>query len=179
MEMMSELQDEGRNSSTINRIISAGTTALGYTQRAGLHEVAVPSFDRLDEGEARLVWFTKDEVGRMAHISRDLFGDRWGNDLADAILVSAYTGIRQGELMKLKSEDYDATNQQLWIGGKAERRTKSNKVRNVRLHPIVEPIIINRLDQERLFGDDWNNKDQLYGAFKKVRKVAGFSEDYV
>ncbi len=180
LQLMADLQDEGRNTSTINRIVSAGTTAVGFSGRAGLHEIVVPKFDRLKEGESRLTWFTKDDVDKLAHISRDLFGHVWGEDLADAILVSAYLGCRQGELLKLKADDYDAHNNQIWIGGKPGRVTKSKNVRNISLHPRIEPIIINRLDsRDRLFGDDWNNKDQLYSAFKKVRKVAGFDEDYV
>ena len=49
MELMSTMEDEGRSSSTINRIVSAGTTALNYTRLAGLHEVDCPKFARLKD----------------------------------------------------------------------------------------------------------------------------------
>jgi integrase len=96
------------------------------------------------------------------------------------MLVSAYTGIRQGELLKLKSADYDSAHDQIWIGGKPGRLTKNAKgVRNITLHPKIQKIILDRLDQEYLFRGDWDNKDQLYRNFCKVRQIAGFSEDYV
>lgn len=180
MEFIADMQENGRSGSTINRIISAGTTVLKFTKLAGLHEVECPAFQRCKEGEHRLTYFSKDEVDALAAISRDIYGDTWGNDLADAILVSAWTGVRQGELLKLKSEDYDSALDQLWIGGKPGRVTKGRNVRNVGLHPKIKPIILKRCEsRSTLFGDDWSNKDHLYRNFKKVRKLAGHSEDYV
>jgi len=179
MEMMSTMEDEGRSGSTINRIVSAGTAALNYTRLAGLHEVDLPKFARLKEGSHRLTWFTKEQVDKLAEVSRDLYGDRWGHNLADAILVSAYTGVRQGELLKLRPADYDPVLNALVIGGKPWNQTKSGKVRNITVSDKIRGIIHARLGEKRLFHDDWNNKDQLYSAFKKVRTYAGFDDSYV
>ena len=179
IEFKSTLEDEGRSGGTINRILSAGSTVLNYTRMAELHNVVVPKFERADETAQRLTWFTKDQVDRLAHLSRDLYGDRWGDNLADAMLVSAYTGLRQGELLKLRPADYDPALDALIIGGKPWNRTKSGKVRQLPVNDKIRPIVMNRLNQSRLFHDDWNNKDQLYGAFKKVRHAAGFTDDYV
>ena len=179
LELKAELE-EGRSGSTVNRILSAGSTVFNFTHLAGLHTYKMPVFPRAEEGACRIEWFTKDDVDQLCSISRDLFGDRWGDDLADAMLVSAYTGIRQGELLKLKSEDYDSAHSQLWVGGKTGRLTKNAKgVRNITLHPKIQKIILDRLDRDYLFKDDWSNKDHLYRNFCKVRKIAGFSEDYV
>jgi integrase len=179
LELKAELE-EGRSGSTVNRILSAGSTVFNFTHLAGLHKYDMPVFPRAQEGACRIEWFTKDDVDRLCSVSRDLFGDRWGDDLADAMLVSAYTGIRQGELLKLKSCDYDSAHQQIWIGGKPGRLTKNAKgVRNITLHPKIQKIILDRLDQEYLFRANWDNKDQLYRNFCKVRKIAGFSDDYV
>ena len=112
----------------------------------------------------------------MAEIAVDVY-DR--QDLADAILFSAYTGVRQGELLKLRSDDVDVARSQIWVGGKPTLVTKGKNVRNVTLHPKIEQIVMNRLHQTYLFRDDWSNKDQLYAAFKKVRKQAGIAEDHV
>ena len=177
MAFQAELQDESRTGGGVNRIISAGTTAMKYSRLAGLHEYDCPKFQRCDENEARLHWFSKEDVDKLAFTARDLYGDRWGNDLADAILVSAYTGVRQGELLKLRPTDYNESLDALMIGGQAFNITKPGKVRQLALNDKIRPIILNRLDQSRLF--DWTNKDQLYSAFKKVRREAGFSEDYV
>ncbi len=179
LEMKAELE-EGRSGSTVNRILSAGSTVFNFTKLAGLHSYKMPDYPRAEEGASRIEWFTKEDVDRLCFLSRDLFGDRWGDDLADAMLISAYTGVRQGELLKLKSSDYDPAHDQIWIGGKPGRLTKNAKgIRNITLHPKVQSIIQNRLDRDYLFRDDWSNKDQLYRAFMKVRKIAEFSEDYV
>ena len=176
MELRATLEDEGRSGSTINRIISAGTTVMKFTHLAGLHTQVCPKFERAKEGEHRLTYFTKQQVSLMAEIAVDVY-DR--QDLADAILFSAYTGVRQGELLKLRSDDVDVARSQIWVGGKPTLVTKGKNVRNITLHPAIEQIVMNRLHQTYLFRDDWSNKDQLYAAFKKVRKQAGISEDHV
>ena len=176
MEFKAEMEDEGRSGSTINRILSAGTTVMKFTNLAGLHTHVCPKFERAEEGEHRLTYFTKEQVSLMAEIAVDLY-DR--QDLADALLFSAYTGVRQGELLKLRSDDVDVARSQIWVGGKPTLVTKGKNVRNVTLHPKIEQIVMNRLDRDYLFRDDWANKDALYRVFKKVRKQAGLGEDYV
>ena len=112
----------------------------------------------------------------MASIATDIY-DR--QDLADAIVFSAYTGVRQGELLKLRSEDVDVARSILWVGGKPTLVTKGKNCRSIPLHPLVQPIVENRLDRTFLFKDDWANKDALYRVFKKVRKQAGIADDHV
>ena len=139
-----------------------------------------PLFDRLKEGEARLIYFSKEEVERIVTAAVDIFGRQ---DLADAILVSAYAGVRQGELLKLRAEDVDWTTNSLWIGGKPDRRTKGGECRPIPIHDRIAPILRERSrdgePSSRLFGDDWANKDQLYGTFCKVRDFVGIAPDHV
>ena len=175
-EFIGELQDKHLSSSTINRIISVASTAIQWTRKAELHSVTWPNVDRLKEGEHRLTYFTKEQVQRMAFVAIDVF-DR--KDLADAIVFSAYTGVRQGELLKLKPEDIDLSMQLVWVGGKPGRETKGRNVRSVPIHPLVDPILQNRLSNRFLFGDDWNNKEQLYRQFAKVREQCQIPSDYV
>lgn len=176
LEFIAEMKDEGRNGSTINRIISAGRTVMDTSRKGELHAYATPEIERQREGEARMTWFTKEEVQKMAYLATSVF-DR--KDLADAIVFSAYTGVRQGELLKLKAEDVDLAHDLIWIGGKPKRETKGNNVRSVFIHELVRPILLDRLDRTYLFGDDWANKDQLYKRFKKVRAYAGIADDKV
>jgi integrase len=180
LQLIADLQDEHPqwSTSTINRVISAGTTVLKTCNKAGLTSVQCPVFDRLKEGESRLTWFSKEQVDHMAHIAVDVY-DR--TDLADAILVSAYTGVRQGELLKLRSEDVDLDTNTLWVGGKPDRKTKGGEVRALPIHDRIRPILERRKGEpfKLLFGDDWNNKDQLFAAFKKVRNLCGITEDHV
>ena len=164
------------STSTVNRVTSAARTVLNNTYKAGLHNVAPPPFDRLKEGEARYTYFTKDQVERMAFIAATKFDSP---DLGEAIIISAYAGPRQGELLNLKREDVDLAANRLWIGGKPKRETKGKNVRAVPIHPLVQSILNNRLDREYLFRDDWANKDQLYNLFKKVRDYCDIPADYV
>lgn len=179
IEFKAEMEDQHRSGATINRILSAGSTVLKHCRLAGEIDWDCPKFPRAEESEHRLTWWTKEEVDRMALISRDIYGDRWGHDLADAMLVSAWTGLRQAELLNLRTDDYDPALNALVIGGKPWNRTKSGKVRNIKVSKKIEPIIQNRLAEGRLFKDDFSNKDQLYSRFKKVRDLAGFDESYV
>ena len=178
VEFQAELQDEhpSWSTSTVNRVTSAASAVLRYTFKADLHSVKPPEYDRLKEGEARFTYFTKEEVDQMAFVAVDVFNRE---DLAHAILVSAYAGPRQGELLKLKSEDVDLAADLLWIGGKPKRETKGKNVRSIPIHPKIRSLLASRLDRRYLFRDDWTNKDQLYNAFKKVRKHCGIAEDYV
>ena len=176
LEMKATMEDEGRSGSTINRIISAGTTVLKFTALAGLHNIACPKFERAKEGEHRLTYFSKAQVDEMAAAAVDIF-DR--QDLADAIVFSAYTGVRQGELLKLRSADVDVALDQLWVGGKPTLVTKGKNCRNIPFQDRSRPIVMNRLSRDYLFKDDWLNKDDLYRSFKKVRKYCGITEDYV
>ena len=163
--------------STVNRILSVATTVLKRTNESGLHSVELPHFKRQKEGEGRLVWFSKDQVEKMAFHATDVFGRE---DLSEAIIFAAFTGLRQAEMLKLKPEDIDLDKGIIYVGGKPKNTTKTGNCRMVPIHSKVLPILENRLNnRRRIFGDDWLNKDQLYRAFRKVRKYCGISEDYV
>ena len=176
LELIADMKNQGRASNTILHILSAATTVLRFTKLADLHDIAVPDFERPKPGEHRLTWFTKEDVQKLAFTAVDVFGRQ---DLADAIVFSAYTGVRQGELLKLKSTDWDVTHSQIWVGGKPGRVAKAKNVRAIALNPKVKDIVMDRLDRSFLFKGDWTNKDQLYAAFKKVRDYCGFEDDLV
>lgn len=175
MNLQEELQDEGKSTSTVNRICSNGTHVLKESYLAGLHGTPCPPFKRLKEGKHRLTWFTKDQVEDMAYTAVHVF-DRI--DLAEAILWSAYTGCRQGELMKLRGRDLDLINNRLWIGGKPEQVTKPRDVRAILLADRIKEIAQRRASNDYLFRDDFETKDRLYYAFKKVRDHLGIPEDH-
>jgi len=175
-EFIAELQGKYLSNATINRIISVGSTAINWTREAEEHNVTWPRVARLKEGQCRMTYFTKEEVARMVFVSVDVF-DR--ADLADALIVSAYTGVRQGELLKLKPEDIDLSMNLIWVGGKPGRETKGRNVRSIHIHPLVQPILENRLSNRYLFGDDWNNKEQLFRQFVKVREHCQIPSDHV
>ena len=175
MELQEELLDEGKSSSTVNRICSVGTHVMKETHLAELHKTPCPKFKRLKEGEHRLTWFTKEDVEKLVFTAINVF-DR--SDIADAIVFSAFTGVRQAELLKLKSRDLDLDKWQIWIGGKPDAVTKARNVRCVGLPERIRDIVLVRKDNHKLFGCDWDTKDQLYYHFCKVRDHAGFSPDH-
>ena len=108
-----EFEDEGKSDATINRIVSAVSTVLNHCAFDGLIPTP-PRFRRRKEIEGRITYYTKDEVDQLYHASLDPFQR---DDLADIVLVAAYTGMRQGELLKLRARDVDLGLNTIFVGG--------------------------------------------------------------
>ena len=177
IELQQDLLDENRSTSGVNRIVSIASHVMRETFQAELHKTPLPSFKRLKEGKYRMAWFTKPQVEQMYSAAIEIFDNQ---PLADALVFSAYTGIRQGELLKLKGEDVDLTNSCVWVGGKPDRLNKGNEGgRAIPIADRIMPIVLARKDQRRMFGEDWNGKDQLYYNFQKVRDHVGIPADHV
>ena len=173
-----ELEDEGKSDATINRVVSAVSTVLNHCAFDGL--IAQPSkFRRRKESEGRPLFYTKEQVDQMYDISKDIFQR---DDLADIMMVGAYTGMRQGELLKLKVKDIDWSLNTIHVGGRPDVKTKAANYRTVPIHEKVSDILRSRYDglagTVRVF-DDWHDKDQLLRAFNKVRRFAGIEDTYV
>ena len=173
-----ELEDEGKSDATINRVVSAVSTVLNHCAFDGLIESPC-KFRRRKESEGRPLFYTKEQVDSMVEISRDVFQR---DDLADIMIVGAYTGMRQGELLKLKVKDVDWTLNTIFVGGRPDVLTKAQNYRSVPIHDRIRDTLKARYDglkgTMRVF-DDWHDKDQLLRAFNKVRKFAGIDDAYV
>lgn len=175
-----DLEDERHmSSSTINRVISAVSTVLNHCQAMGVIEFTPPKFQRRKEGEHRLTWFTKPEVETLYQAAIDPY-ER--DDVAAITLTAAYTGLRQGELLKLRVQDIDMGTQQLYVGGREGFETKAKNFRAIPIHPRLQELLHNRCEYARrdtlVFGDDWpGGKDQLIRAFKKVRNYSLKKDD--
>jgi len=175
-----ELEEErSMSSSTINRVISAVSTVLNHCAQMGVIDFTPPKFKRRKEGEHRMTWFTKDEVDTMVKAALDPFSR---DDVAAIIATAAYTGMRQGELMKLRVQDIDLGTGQIYIGGRDGFQTKTKNFRTVPLHERIKPVITNRCEYAKrdtlIFGDDWpSGKDQLLRSFKKVRNYSIKKDD--
>lgn len=173
-----ELEDEGKHPSTINKIISAVSTALNHCSADDLCPKP-PSFRRRKEGEARPFWYTKEEVERMSQLSTDVF-DR--QDLSDIILFGAYTGMRQGEILRLRVMDIDLITNKINVGGVPTQTTKASNWRTIPIHERIQSIVLGRHSQStsgavRIFGDEWRDKDQLIRAFRKVVRLLNKEEE--
>ena len=125
-----ELEDEGKSDATINRVVSAVSTVLNHCAFDGLI-ASPPKFRRRQESEGRPLFYTKEQVDQMYDISKDIFQR---DDLADIMMVGAYTGMRQGELLKLKVKDIDWSLNTIHVGGRPDVKTKAANYRTVPIH---------------------------------------------
>lgn len=174
-----ELEEEGKSDATINRVVSAISTVMNHLAFDGIIPNA-PKLRRRKELEHRLTFFTKPEVEGMVQASLQLW-DR--QDLADIILVAAYTGMRQGELLKLKAQDVDLSQNTIHIGGRPGFTTKAGNYRSLPIHDRIKDVLSTRMANASpnvaLLGDEWRDPDQLRRAFNKVRNYIQKDESYV
>ena len=175
-----ELEDEGKSDATINRVVSAVSTVLNHCAFDGLIDAA-PKFRRRKESEGRVLWYTKDEVNKLSYLSTDVF---MREDLSNIIMFAAYTGMRQGEILKIRKKDIDLVANKIHVGGVPTQTTKAKNWRAIPIHDSIMGNVMDRCSQSsrsdiRIFGDEWRDKDQLLRAFKKVNKLVPKDENYV
>ena len=178
-EVSAELEDEGKADATINRIVSAVSTVLNHCAFDGL--IPTPAkFRRRKENEGRITFYTKDEVNRLYHSAIDPF---MREDAADILVVAAYTGMRQGELLALKVKDIDYGLNVIHVGGRPDVVTKAGNYRSIPIHTHIEHTLSKRTaainPNVKIFGDEWSDKDQLLRVFKKLNKFIGKDKSYV
>lgn len=161
------------SNATINRCITAIGTVINCCAKRDMCQPA-PVFDKHDEGERRMFWFTQDQVEDMCLAALDPFAR---DEIADIIVTAAYTGMREGELLKLKAQDIDLDGAapRIHVGGVPHLKTKAKNYRAIPIHPRIRSVLAKRLEHAspsvKVF-DDVGNKDQLLLAFKKVRDYA-------
>ena len=172
-----DLEENGMSNATINRCISAISTVLNHCACDDLCGPP-PKFKRRKETEGRILFFTKEDVNQMCHASVEVFNRL---DLAEIIQVAAFTGMRQGELLKLKARDIDLSLNTIHVGGRPDVVTKAGNYRSIPIHERITTPLQNRLEDVspnvRVF-DDWTDKDQLLRAFNKARRYVGLPEGY-
>ena len=172
-----DLEESGKSNATINRCISAIRTVINHCAEDDLCEKP-PKFMTRKEHNSRKQWYTKDQDHQMRHAAVDVYQRA---DLADIIQVAAYSGLRQGELLKLKARDVDLSLNTLHIGGLPDFVTKPETYRSIPIHESLRSMLCERLEQVKpsvhVF-DDWSSIDQLQRAFTKVRRFIGLPEGY-
>ena len=175
-----ELEEEGMADATINRVISAVSTVLNHCAFDG--KIDQPAkFRRRKENEARMFWFTKEEVERMVCLSTGVYERP---ELADIIQFAAYTGMRQSEILRIRAKDIDFHGNRIHVGGVHSQNTKTGNWRVIPIHESLVKILQKRISQSsrsdaQLFGGDWTGKHQLLRAFKKVVRLLGKDDVYV
>ena len=175
-----ELMEEGKLQSTCNRFISAVSTVLNHCFEQEFIHFEPPKFKRAKEDECQRLTFTKEQVDRIEQIAREEF---CSDSLGDIVIGAAYTGMRQGELLKLKAKDVDLHLNKIHIGGRPDTKTKAGNYRAVAIHTRLKPILERRLEHASpnvcIFGDDWLKRDQLRRQFHNVtRRYLHLDEGY-
>jgi len=140
-----------------------------------------PYIDRYAEPDGRTEWFTKDQVDAMCDIAK-----KHGRDeLADLILFAAYTGLRQGEIRKLRARDFDFRQEQpfVHVGGTPDSLTKTSNYRQVglndRLIPMVQRLLDGAKQDDLIFGDYWCNRQRINRSFNRVKEFLMYRDDTV
>ena len=164
-----QLESEGKADGTINRVISTISTVLNHLVVMEEFDHAVPKFKYRRATEGRSVFFTKDQVDQIVNEANQ--------DLHDLILFAAYTGCRQGEVLKLKPEDVDLTLNLIHVGGTESTTTKARNHRTIPISARIKPIIERRMSKCLLFGDDYN-KDLICRHLRKLLSKLGYSDLY-
>lgn len=141
----------------------------------------MPVIMRYQTPEGRTEWFTQEQVDHMCQIAKD----HGRNELADLVLFAAYTGLRQGEIRKLRAWDFDFRMDQpfIHVGGTPETRTKTSNYRQVGLNDRLLPMVHRLLDAARpndlIFGDHWYNRQRISREFNRVREFLMYADNTV
>jgi len=171
-ETLAEIQEETENTnSTVNRAVSTIKKVLNVCARSGFIKF-VPVIDKLPEDKRRRpTFYTKEQVDRLVQIARE----RGDDAMAEAILLSAYSGLRQGECRRLHVDDIDWRNNVLLVGGTADTRTKGRNYREVPIHPALEPLLKARTGLDRgyhdIIFDEFPNQWNLHRRWKHVKRT--------
>lgn len=164
-----KLEGEGKADGTINRVIGTISTVLNHLVLMEEFDGPVHKFRKRSQSEGRSVFFTKDQVEQIASCAN--------RDLSDAILFAAYTGCRQGEILKLKPEDVDLNLNLIHVGGTASTTTKAKNHRTIPISARIKSIIERRMHKQLLFGEDYS-KDLLCRHVRKLLTQLGYSNLY-
>lgn len=119
-----EVLHKGRSPGTVNRYLSAMRGAWNWGRSAGLvpQDLLWPSRLMLTEPRGRVRYLTDVELGRLLKAAEA------DSVMRVCILVSLATGVRQGELLRLKWADIDLKGAKLTV-----LQSKTNTARRVHL----------------------------------------------
>lgn len=163
-----------------NKFLSTISTTFKCLLRHHLID-SMPTIMRYKTPEGRTEWFTQEQVDLMARLA----AERDNQELHDLILFAAYTGLRQGEIRKLRAWDVDFRMDVplIHVGGTPETRTKASNYRQVglneRLVPMARRLIDGARQEDLIFGDYWWNRQMINRQFNNIRKFAMYEDDTI
>jgi len=114
------------------------------------------------ENNQRIRYLSMDEIGRLVACSSE--------DLKPIILTALYTGMRSGEILKLKWEDVDLTQRIIYVAN-----SKNGEMREI---PIKDSLydVLKRMDRKSQYifvKGDGNPYASIHRQFTAVLKRAG------
>jgi len=165
------IESTGNSTSTANRAISTVKKVLTLCARSGYLQ-GVPVIEKLKEGKRRRPeFYSKEQVDRLVQIAQG----RGDDALAQAIELSAYSGLRQAECRRLHVDDIDWRNNVMLVGGTEATRTKGRNYREVPIHPRLMPLLKSRTGTGRgyhdIIFDEFPNQWNLHRRWKHVLRL--------
>ena len=168
-----ELEKEGKSPGTINRCISAVSTVLRHCARRKL--IPQPdSFERRKEAPPREFFYSIDELSAMVQAANTIFRMP---ELGDIILFAVHTGMREGEILRLETQDVNFAYNVIHVHkSKTDASTRTVPI-NAQIKPMLEQRVVDAVD-DRVFYE-FDNKDTLLRQLKKVTAYIGLDENYL
>lgn len=178
--LRAQLAEDGHSGATVNRVLSVLSTVLRHCHQDGLLEAAPIPIRREKESEGRLTWFTKEEVQNMDLKSCGMRKPDMGN----LITFAAYTGLRRGEIWRLRVRDIDWERNLIHVGGTESTITKTGTHRVVPLSAsasnALHYVVSGCYDLDVCpWAELFPNVDVAMRLFNHVRRHARIGEDKV
>ncbi|MCQ1855432.1 tyrosine-type recombinase/integrase [Neorhizobium galegae] len=168
-----KLLTDGNSPGTVNRKVAALSKALSEAEDLGLIDHK-PKLTRYKESEHRVRRFTPEEE-RLALAYFDRIGNQ---DMADYLVLSLDTGMRQGEVLSLHFGDAQEGRVTVWGVGAGTQRTKSGKSRTVPLTRRAQAVLDRR--KETAKGKEVFpslNKNQVSHYWGRMAEALGLEAD--
>ena len=163
-----EMQKQGRENETINKVMANINSALNHCQRMFPENIKGGPWQLkgkygLRTNQGKIYFYELHEIEQIAAIGRRFYGE----DLKDAILFSALSGARQGECLGLRAQDCDFRQNVLNI----YQTKKGGCWRYVHMESsVVRPMLERRC--EGLSADDLVFGDAFHGRNGQVSRHA-------
>lgn len=182
-QLIFELEDERNWSSkeTCNKVIDTIRTIVNHCKRHQFIEEAPFEYLEMFTGsEHRLTWFTMSQMEQLYEAACNVFGYP---ALGEIFLTLGLTGMRLGELQKLRVMDIDIPNLRIHVGGRDGFITKAKNWRVIPIQDRILSILIERTrdqpQKKHVFADDFGSVDSLRRSFNKIRNYVGINEKHV
>ena len=161
------MKEAGLSGATINRRLAVLSKTFRVAREYDKYFGNIV-FRRQREGEHRLRWLNDDEISRVVYTA----GKLGYANLQDAIVVSLDTGVRQGELGRIKALDLISEGLVVW-------ESKNDVARTIPLTPRSRKILERRKASVKQQNSLIFKDGYARSAWDRTRTKAGLGEDVV